>query len=81
MSATWCGSVSCGAPAVALAHWPGRSLPLCQPCLDRAQRVAEHMGFALANTPLDELRAVHCEHDADIPCSSVGCPGPRGAGS
>lgn len=50
----WCCETErCEGLAVVVAHWPGRSLRLCQPCRERADQIAAAMGFRLTSMPLD----------------------------
>jgi len=43
-----CESNDCEAEAKFEVHWPGKSLKMCEPCRDRANGIAEAMGFNLA---------------------------------
>jgi hypothetical protein len=42
-----CDTVNCPRIAEFYAAWPGQPLKFCEPCLERAKRIAEMMGFAL----------------------------------
>ena len=49
-----CGTKGCHGHAVRLAFWPGQPLPMCGPCLGRAQEVARAMGFVLESASLED---------------------------
>lgn len=49
-----CESKNCGAVAVAVVHWPGRSLRMCERCNARAVEVAAAMGFVVSSGGLTE---------------------------
>lgn len=47
-----CGTERCRARATAIAYWPGREIRFCAACLERADSIADHMGFKLSSMPI-----------------------------
>lgn len=51
-----CESFECLNDAVVRLFWPGRTITLCRPCLDRARWLAAALGFTVEYVPLEETQ-------------------------
>jgi len=50
-----CGTRVCEFEAENVVHWPGKSLPMCEYCTDRAVSIGDTMGFSVQ---VDKIIAV-----------------------
>lgn len=61
-----CVTENCPRRAEWVVQWPGKPVPMCAPCEERAQSIAKVMGFPLSVVPLPQTMGVDFAAGPDV---------------